>query len=90
LNLPRLIPLSQVNQYLGPAGRTRNGTGFEEPDYEDECPGSSSDDLLDKIPDPPKTSREGLSVRAQRDLAIEGHRDEPRCRTFWMRNRNLS
>jgi hypothetical protein len=30
----------------------------EEPDYEDECPGSPSDDLLDKIPDPPKTSRE--------------------------------
>jgi hypothetical protein len=25
----RLIPLSQVDQYLGPAGRIRNGTGFD-------------------------------------------------------------
>ena len=25
----RLIPLSQVDQYLGLAGRTRNGAGFE-------------------------------------------------------------
>jgi hypothetical protein len=27
--MPRLIPLSQVDQYLGLAGRTRNGAGFE-------------------------------------------------------------
>jgi hypothetical protein len=25
----RLIPLSQVDQYLGPAGRIRNGTAFD-------------------------------------------------------------
>ncbi len=28
-NRERLIPLSQVDQYLGPAGRIRNGTVFD-------------------------------------------------------------
>jgi hypothetical protein len=29
MNVPRLIPLSQVGQYLGLAGQIRNGAGFE-------------------------------------------------------------